>query len=509
MPPKPDPNKLSKNLPKPHIPKDGPKVKVHLPKGAPKPDQLVLPPGGPPLDVPPGPPLDVPPGPPLDVPPGPPPPTEPNQPNDDDDNNDIPAPPPPPPFQESIELVANTNANVTRPSSPDSASESEDSASEPENDDDDDNNKYSSNQQRSSSRISSDMIAPPPPPDIPPPPPKPDTFNFVTLDLEEERWKILKAGDHQLLKYCSRLRGVFLWLPPTMRWAKDVIVVQAARSKVLSVLDAVSMKIATVLIEIRKAWESLANNMDASMSINVHDDVWRWKFKEGWQKNNTNLKMAQNAQHINTILRSACMLLREYRNVIQQIADKVENTKRRDPQAGLRLSKARIKELILQKKLEAVAKEELQRKKEARIQARAADVVKSKIKAKRRVKIQKLDQVHYQIIALKKELTDQRIHDHLNKEFEPAWKTSVDVSESFIHALRHAIKLEQHHLERKRRRKAKFTYKATRDRVRKRVKEKYKKKPHVFVRPLSRMVDIRGQQSMRFSPVQPREILRR
>ena len=102
--------------------------------------------------------------------------------------------------------------------------------------------------------------------------------------------------------------------------------------------------------------------------------------------------MAQNAQHINTILRSACMLLREYRNVIQQIADKVENTKRRDPQAGLRLSKARIKELILQKKLEAVAKEELQRKKEARIQARAADVVKSKIKAKRRVKIQKLDQ---------------------------------------------------------------------------------------------------------------------
>jgi hypothetical protein len=39
------------------------------------------------------------------------------------------------------------------------------------------------------------------------------------------------------------------------------------------------------------------------------------------------------------------------------------------------------------------------------------------------------------------------------------------------------------------------------------VRQNYQNKAHVFVRPLSRLVDIRSSSLMRFSPVQPRTVL--
>ena len=224
-----------------------------------------------------------------------------------------------------------------------------------------------------------------------------------------------------------------------MRWSKNVMAVEDARTRVQSVLEKISHKLVQTLVDIRKATEELESEGERPTEgrIQVHDDYWRWRFTEGWQKQYNDLKMAQNAEHCNSILRTGCMLLREYRNFMQHISEKVETARNRDPQAGLRLSRARIKQEILKKKLEGVAKEE-----------------------------------------------------------------------KYVHALQHAIKLEKHHMERKRRRKAKFTCKETIKRVRQRKRDDYGKKSHVFVRPLSRLVGRRGQESRR-SPVQPREILHR
>ena len=486
MPPKGIPAKKSTTLAPPKklknkkgLPKNEPtQAKKLLPKG--KPGQ---PPRTPPHSGPPGPPQDDP----AD-----------NKGNGHSNGSDedvpLPPPPPPPPPQPN-----DTTPPPSRPHSPVSSVDSES-----ENEDDDES-------QRRRSRVSPDMIlaSPPPPPPSPSIPPPPiDNYDFTTLNFEDNRWSILKAGEHQLLKYCYRLQSVFLWLPPATRWTKDVMVVQATRSQVLSALDAVSTKMVTVIDEIRKAWESVARDiLPSDSSVDTSDDYWRWRFKECWQKHNTSLKMAQNAQHCNGILRTACMLLREYRNFIQKIATKLNSKKKRDPQAGLRLSKARIKELLLRRKMEALVEEEKMKLKEQRRKSNAFEGKKSIRKAKERVKRLQLEQVHRKLNSLKKELMDRRIHKHLDQEFEPAWRTSVEVSESYIHALRHAIRLEQHHTERKRRRKAKFTCKATKKRVKARVRQNYQNKAHVFVRPLSRLVDIRSSSLMRFSPVQPGTVL--
>jgi hypothetical protein len=293
-----------------------------------------------------------------------------------------------------------------------------------------------------------------------------------------------------------------------MRWSKNVIAVQDARIRVQSVLDGISRRLVQTLIDIRKAWEELEieGERPTEGRIQVHDDYWRWRFSEGWQKNANDLKMAQNAEHCNSILRTGCMLLREYRNFMKHISEKVETARRRDPLAGLRLSKARIKQEILKKKMDASAKEEKKRIAELRKQARVVDVQRSSRQAVKRVRRLTLAKYHKKVMKLRQQLVDERIQQHLDKEFEPRWRTSVELSQSYVHALQHAVKLEKHHLERKRRRKAKFTCKETIKRVRQRKREEYGQKSHVFVRPLSRLVGRRGQE-LRRSPVVPREIL--
>ena len=431
-------------------------------------------------------------------PPPPPPPPEQHNEQKDEDAEDVPPPPPPPPSQETPQSC---------PSSPDSSSS--DSESEEEDDD-----VLDAPRRESSTSVNSQASPSPPPPPLPPPPPPPplvdDDFNFSTIDLEDSRWNILRAGENGVLKFCYRMKSVFLWLPPAMRWSKNVMAVEDARTRVQSVLEKNSHKLVQTLVDIRKATEELESEGERPTEgrIQVHDDYWRWRFTEGWQKQYNDLKMAQNAEHCNSILRTGCMLLREYRNFMQHISEKVETARNRDPQAGLRLSRARIKQEILKKKLEAVAKEEKLRIEALRKKMRAGDVQKSSRQAVKRVRRLTLAKYHKNILNLRQQLIDERIQQHLDKEFEPAWRTSIDVSQSYVHALQHAIKLEKHHMERKRRRKAKFTCKETIKRVRQRKRDDYGKKSHVFVRPLSRLVGRRGQESRR-SPVQPREILHR
>ena len=340
-----------------------------------------------------------------------------------------------------------------------------------------------------------------------------DNTDFMALDVQNARWNVLRTGDHQVLKYSARLRGIFLWLPPATRWAKNQLVVERARNHVLNALENISLKIVDSLVFIRKAWESIGYVDDKRTKtpvpdINTNDDYWRWRFREGWEKNSNDLKMAQNAEHCNGILRSASNLLREYKNFIQGVQHKVEAARQRDPQAGLRLSKARIKQEILKKKMLAIKKQEEERYAEARKQLKKKDLLKSNANAKKRVKRLIMKQYHLKVKQLCKQVMDQRIQEHLDKEFEPGWRTSVEMSQSYIHALEHSIKLEQKYLARKRRQKAKSTYKKTLRRVRIRKKEQYGEKSHVFMRPLSRLVDIRGDK-LRNSPMRPRVILHR
>lgn len=440
--------------------------------------------------------------------PGPPaPPGKPKDKATDEQLEDVPPPPPPAP-----------PTGTSRPSSPDSASEPE-SEPEPEPESESESEREEeealrrSRRHRGSAYVSPDMVAPPPPQLPPPPPVANDNTDFMTLDVQNARWNVLRTGNHQVLKYSARLRSIFLWLPPATRWAKNQLVVERARNHVLNALENISLKIVDSLVFIRKAWESIGYVDDQRTKtplpdINTNDDYWRWRFREGWEKNSNDLKMAQNAQHCNSILRSASNLLREYKNFIQGVQHKVEAARQRDPQAGLRLSKARIKQEILKKKMLAIKKQEEERYAEARKQLKKKDLLKSNANAKKRVKRLIMKQYHLKVKQLCKQVMDQRIQEHLDKEFEPGWRTSVEMSQSYIHALEHSIKLEQKYLARKRRQKAKSTYKKTLRRVRIRKKEQYGEKSHVFMRPLSRLVDIRGDK-LRKSPIRPRVILHR
>jgi hypothetical protein len=492
------------------------KTKTHKPPpGHKEHHHLEVPPGGPPpkesaskLLTPSAPPKGPPkiPGPPS--PPGPPdrsprsPPRDDTSSNEQPENNSPPPPPPPPPPPAPPQQQTPAD---TRPSSPDSPTDSE---SDYESDDD-----YRSKVREPprGAHITPDMI-PPPPPAVPAPPPVAgDDSDFMTLDLQEDRWKILLIGTHEVLKYSTRLRSVFLWLPPAARWAKNQLVVEKARNSVLGVLDGISYKIVDLLVDVRKAWESILyvdkNQKTKLPKVNTNDDYWRWRFREGWHKISVNLKMAQNAGHCNSILRSASNLLREYKNFIQGCQNKIEQARKRDPQAGLRLSKARIKKEILKKKLEKVQKLEREKIEELKKQRAKLSLQQSNKKAQKRVWKLKMNEFHLKVKSLLKKVVDQRIKDHLAKEFEPGWRTSIELSQSYIHALKHSIILEQNYLERKRRQKAKYTCKRTLKRVRLRRREEYGDRAHVFVRPLSRLVDIRGAE-LRMSPIRPRAILR-
>ena len=348
-------------------------------------------------------------------------------------------------------------------------------------------------------------VAPPPPAPPPPPPLVDDNFDFMTLNLPDARWEILKAGEHKVLQYAAQLRSVFLWLPPATRWAKNQFIVEQARQMVFDALTTVSSKLVTSLVGIRKAWESIYAGAEQP-SVNTNDAYWKWRFREGWQKNATQLKMAQNADHCHSILRQASNLLREYRNFMQGLQHKVEQTRSRDPQAGLRLSKARIKQEILRRRMVEIELEEKKRQEELRRQVAKKRVKLSNQKAKKRVRHLIMNQYHLKVKLLRKQVLDKRIKEHLDKEFEPGWRTSTELSQSYIHALEHSIKLEQHYLERKRRKSARFTCKKTLNRLRQRKKEEYGEKAHVFMRPLSRLVDVRGAE-LRHSPIRPRQIV--
>eukprot|EP00946_MAST-07B_sp_MAST-7B-sp1_P005128 g5128.t1 len=331
-----------------------------------------------------------------------------------------------------------------------------------------------------------------------------EQLDFMSLPLYDSSWDIIASGQNGLFRYCQRLKKVFLWLPSSCRWSKDQLVVAAARQHINRKLKHVSHKLVKILIDLREALKDLATSEPAAYDI--RDDFWRWRFEQGWEKSNNNLKLAQNVDHCNQVLRSSLMLLREYRGFLEFGVQKTRAARKRDPLSGLRLSKSRIRE-----RAERLRLKREQEEKAKQLQALEARRNRTKLVAKQkmateRVRSFQLHELLLKITELRSKIRDPRIAQRLEDEFSPAWKSSIDTSKSYVYALRHVIKLESHLSERQRRQNAKLTCQKTLKRVRRRIRKKYGGKPHVFGQALAQLVHIKTVD--RGSPTRPRLILK-
>ena len=88
----------------------------------------------------------------------------------------------------------------------------------------------------------------------------------------------------------------------------------AAAASINRKLKHVSHKLVKILIISLKPERSCDSEPAA---YDIRDDFWRWRFEQGWEKSNNNLKLAQNVDHCNQVLRSSLMLLREYRGFLE------------------------------------------------------------------------------------------------------------------------------------------------------------------------------------------------
>ena len=458
-------------------------------------------------------------------------PKQPPPPPDEDDSFIIPGPPPPPPEDEDTKQITD-NANIPGPPPPknkkvDVNYESEDTEADEDEDEDENEDEKDEDHEgkdsvedtrpRTPSPFGEASSPPPPPP--PPPPPLPDNnsnkrtegknrndlsekYDFMELYLKDDSWAAINTGDNGVFRYCQRLREAFLWLPSNCRWSRDQILVAKTREMIMNRLSPVSHKLVIILLDIRGALDELTAREPGA--YDVRNDFWRWRFEQGWEKNYNNLKLAQNVDHCNQVLRASLMLLREYRGFLQFGVHKCRENKKRDPHSGLRMSKARIREHAEQQRQKE--KEKL-RAKELRIikahKDRSLLVAKQKM-ASQRVQSYQLRELCTTIIKLRKKIRDPRIRKRLDEEFSPAWKSSIAVSQSYVYALRHVVKLESHLAERQRRQNAKKTCQKTLKRVRKRIKQDNGVRPHVFGPALSKLVSVK---TFKGSPTKPRTIL--
>jgi hypothetical protein len=326
----------------------------------------------------------------------------------------------------------------------------------------------------------------------------------MSLPLDDDVWETVNCGKNGLFRYCQRLKQVFLWLPSTCRWSKDQLVVAAARERIIGRLSPVSTKLVEILMDLRDALDDLAAGEPGA--YDKRDDVWRWRFEQGWEKSNNNLKLAQNVDHCNQVLRASLMLLREYRGFLQFGVHKAQASRARDPLSGLRLSKARIHERAERMRVEAEQARKAEEARAMRARHNRTKLVAKQKMATQRVRSFQLHDLYVTITQLQKKIRDPRIGQRLATEFSPAWKSSIDTSQSYVYALRHVIKLESHLAERRRRQNAKLTCQKTLKRVRKKIRQDYGEKLHVFGPALAKLVNVKTTNT-RASPTRPRPIL--
>ena len=328
--------------------------------------------------------------------------------------------------------------------------------------------------------------------------------NFMSLPFNDDAWQTIHSRPNGLFRYCQRLKQVFLWLPSTCRWSKDQLVVAAARERIMDRLSVVSSKLVQILMDLRDALDDLEGGQPEA--YDTRDDFWRWRFEQGWEKSDNNLKLAQNVDHCNQVLRASLMLLREYRGFLQFIVHKAQASRARNPLSGLRLSKARIRERAERMREKAELAQKVEEVRKVRARRNRKNLVEKQKMATQRVRSFQLHELYVMITDLQKRVRDPRIGQRLEDEFSPAWKSSIDTSQSYVYALRHVIKLESHLAERQRRQNAKVTCQKTLKRVRSRIRHDSGGKPTVFGPALAKLVHVKTA-STRSTTTRPRPIL--